>query len=135
MAVLEELLGEAMARYEPMAQRPLADRIMFAVEELSAMRNLVDTVHSRRTTSPVIDQWHTGFHATADALTRADCRPTMRSPRATSSRSWSKVYSHIPTTKPNNRKSSTYSSNASPNGDPLVQPTTRTPEAATPHGG
>ncbi|MCZ4551349.1 TetR/AcrR family transcriptional regulator [Gordonia rubripertincta] len=72
VAVLEELLAEAMARYEPVAQRPLADKIMFAVEELSAMRNLVDTVHSRRASSPVIDHWHNTFHTMADTLTRAD---------------------------------------------------------------
>ncbi|PYE17878.1 TetR family transcriptional regulator [Williamsia limnetica] len=75
VAVLEQLLAEAMARYEPVAQRPLADKIMFAVSELSPLRNLVDTVHSRRSTSPVIHNWHNGFHATADALTRADLPP------------------------------------------------------------
>lgn len=75
VAVLEDLLAEAMARYGRMEQRPLADKIMFAVNELSAMHTLVDTVHSRRSASPVIDQWHTGFHATADALTRADLPP------------------------------------------------------------
>ncbi len=75
VAVLEELLIEALARYEPMAQRPPADKIMFVVDELSAMRNLVDTVHSRRATSPAIDQWHSNFHAMADALTRADLPP------------------------------------------------------------
>lgn len=75
VAVLEELLIEALARYKPMAQRPLADKIMFVVEELSAMRNLVDTVHSRRAASPVIDRWHSNFHAMADALTRADLPP------------------------------------------------------------
>ncbi|MBD0860207.1 TetR/AcrR family transcriptional regulator [Gordonia sp. zg691] len=75
VAVLEELLIEALARYEPMAQRPLADKIMFVLEELSAMRNLVDTVHSRRAASPVIDRWHSNFHAMADALTRADLPP------------------------------------------------------------
>ncbi|MCR5977372.1 TetR family transcriptional regulator [Gordonia jinghuaiqii] len=75
VAVLEELLIEALARYEPMAQRPLADKIMFVLEELSAMRNLVDTVHSRRAASPIIDRWHSNFHAMADALTRADLPP------------------------------------------------------------
>jgi len=75
VAVLEELLADALSRYEPMAQRPLADKIMFAVQELSAMRNLVDTVHARRAASPAIDQWHTGFHEVADALTRSELPP------------------------------------------------------------
>ncbi|MGB6179766.1 MAG: helix-turn-helix domain-containing protein [Rhodococcus sp. (in: high G+C Gram-positive bacteria)] len=72
VAVLEQILADALTRFEPMAQRPLADKIMFVVEELSAMRNLVDTVHSRRSASPVIDQFHTGFHEIADSLTRAE---------------------------------------------------------------
>lgn len=75
VAVLEGLLAEAMSRYEPIAAHPLADKIMFAVDELSAMRNLVDTVHSRRSVSPVIDQWHDTFHGVADALTRGDLPP------------------------------------------------------------
>lgn len=75
VAVLEEILADALSRFEPMAQRPLADKIMFVVEELSALRNLVDTVHSRRSASPVIDGFHTEFHEIADALTRADMPP------------------------------------------------------------
>lgn len=72
VAVLEELLVEALSRYGSVAQAPLPEKIMFAVEELSSMHALVDTVHSRRASSPVIDEWHTGFHELADALTRAD---------------------------------------------------------------
>ena len=72
VAVLEELLAEALTRYESVVSRPLTEKILFAVEELSSMHALVDTVHSRRASSPVIDEWHTGFHQLADALTRAD---------------------------------------------------------------
>ena len=74
IAVLDRLLTEALAQYATIADRPLNDRLLWAVDQLERLRGLVNTVHTRAPVSPAVHTWHTGFHALADGLIADDLR-------------------------------------------------------------
>ncbi|MFE0748642.1 TetR/AcrR family transcriptional regulator [Gordonia sp. NPDC058843] len=71
VAVLEAVLADSLQRYAELAEPDLTGRVLWIVSELRSLRTLVDTVHSRRLTSEAVDNWHNGFHAVADEMTRA----------------------------------------------------------------
>lgn len=77
VAVLDGLLTTSLSRFGELADLEVADRILWVVDELRSMSTLVDTVHTRRLSSPLIDDWHTRFHALADELTRATLPPDL----------------------------------------------------------
>ncbi|MDL4817362.1 TetR/AcrR family transcriptional regulator [Actinomadura opuntiae] len=68
VAVLDQLLAGALQEYAAIAERPAAERLLWAVERLRRLHRLVNTVHTRAAASPAIDTWHTGFHRLADSL-------------------------------------------------------------------
>ncbi|MQY02075.1 TetR/AcrR family transcriptional regulator [Actinomadura macrotermitis] len=74
IAVLDRLLAEALAQYATIADRPLGDRLLWAVDRLERLHGLVNTVHTRAPASPAVHAWHSGFHELADALVADDLR-------------------------------------------------------------
>ncbi|WP_026401803.1 TetR/AcrR family transcriptional regulator [Actinomadura rifamycini] len=74
IAVLDRLLTEALAQYTTIADRPLGDRLLWAVDQLERLHGLVNTVHTRAPASPAVHAWHTGFHELADTLIADDLR-------------------------------------------------------------
>lgn len=64
IAVLDEVHAETLTRFAALSERPLGDRILWAVRELTRYHRLVDTVHVRTSHSVDIDSWHSGFHST-----------------------------------------------------------------------
>ncbi|POM22561.1 HTH-type transcriptional regulator AcrR [Actinomadura rubteroloni] len=74
VAVLDRLLTEALAQYTTIADRPLGDRLLWAVDRLEQLHGLVNTVHARAPASPAVHAWHTAFHELADALIADDLR-------------------------------------------------------------
>lgn len=71
LAVLDVVLGEALADYEQVAATPLEEQLNWVVGRLQQMHRLVTTVHSRAAHSPAIDEWHTNFHAVTEGMFRA----------------------------------------------------------------
>lgn len=74
IAVLDRLLAEALAQYATIADRPLNERLLWAVDQLERLHGLVNTVHTRALVSPAVHAWHTGFHELADTLIADDLR-------------------------------------------------------------
>ena len=66
VAVLDAVLGDAMADYQEVAAQPLEEQLLWVVDTLQQMRRLVVTVHSRAVQSPAVDEWHTAFHLMAE---------------------------------------------------------------------
>lgn len=80
VAVLDELLAEALSEMAARAREPWVDQALWAVERLERYSRLVTVVHARAAASPAIGTWHDGFHALADAylaegLTKAGVAP------------------------------------------------------------
>ncbi|GAA4120882.1 helix-turn-helix domain-containing protein [Nocardioides fonticola] len=71
LAVLDAVVGEALADYEQLADAPLEDRLVWVVDRLQQLHRLVSTVHSRAAHSEAIDAWHTGFHLLTEGMFRA----------------------------------------------------------------
>ncbi|GGR51234.1 AcrR family transcriptional regulator [Nocardioides luteus] len=71
VAVLETVLSDALAEYQQVATAPLEEQLSWVVRQLQQMQRLVNTVHTRAAHSPAVDEWHTGFHRTAEGLFRA----------------------------------------------------------------
>lgn len=68
VAVLDHVLGEALAEASIEPDRPWADQVLWAVDRLDKYRRLVTVVHARTTTSATIGAWHNDFHALVDNL-------------------------------------------------------------------
>lgn len=68
VAVLDHVLGMALAEAALDADRPWEDQILWAVDQLDQYRRLVTVVHARAATSPAIDTWHNNFHALVDSM-------------------------------------------------------------------
>jgi AcrR family transcriptional regulator len=68
LAVLDALLQEDMAAYDPVSQWPLADQMVWLVGRLRQTSTLMATVHSRIRVSPALNEWHDRFHALVEAL-------------------------------------------------------------------
>lgn len=72
VAVLVAVVADALADYQAVADRPIADRLLWVVGQLQSVDRLVKTVHARVDRSPAVDAWHTGFHAFAEGLFRQE---------------------------------------------------------------
>ena len=71
VAVLDAVLGDALADYQQMAEQSLEKQLLWVVGTLQQMRRLVATVHTRAAQSLAVDEWHTGFHLMAETLFRS----------------------------------------------------------------
>ena len=69
VAVLDQLLAEALQEHAQQAERPWEEQALWAVDRLSQLHRLVSVVHARTAVSPALARWHDGFHQLADALT------------------------------------------------------------------
>lgn len=76
VAVLDGVLGDALADYQQVAEQPLEEQLLWVVSTLQQMRRLVATVHTRAAQSPAVDEWHTGFHLMAESLFRSTLEQT-----------------------------------------------------------
>ncbi|WP_030518719.1 TetR/AcrR family transcriptional regulator [Nocardia sp. NRRL WC-3656] len=72
IAVLDDVLAEAIDRYGAVAQVELTDRLVWVVGELEQMSRLVTTVHARARESVTVGEWHDRFHALAEGLFRIE---------------------------------------------------------------
>jgi AcrR family transcriptional regulator len=72
VAVLTAIAAEDAADYATVADRALADRLVWLVERLQRVGPLVSTVHDRVAKSSAIEDWHNGFHYFAESLFVAD---------------------------------------------------------------
>ncbi|WP_280435230.1 TetR/AcrR family transcriptional regulator [Nocardia carnea] len=72
IAVLDEVLAEAMDRYGAMGARDVVDRLLWVVGELEQASRLVTTVHARAKESQSVRDWHEQFHTVAEALFMVD---------------------------------------------------------------
>ena len=68
VAVLDHVLGAALAEAALEPDRPWVDQVLWAVDRLEQYRRLVTVVHARAATSATIDSWHNDFHALVDTL-------------------------------------------------------------------
>ncbi|GAC1610706.1 MAG: helix-turn-helix domain-containing protein [Mycobacteriales bacterium] len=68
IAVLDQLLQEALQEHAQQASLPWHDQARWAVSRLSQLQQLVSVVHVRAATSAAVGAWHDTFHALADAL-------------------------------------------------------------------
>lgn len=71
VAVLDAVLADALADFEPVSAAPLAEQVTWVVGTLQRLSRLVATVHTRAARSDSVREWHDGFHATAESLLRA----------------------------------------------------------------
>jgi AcrR family transcriptional regulator len=71
VAVLNAVLGDALADYQEVTAASLEDQLLWVVGTLQQMRRLVSTVHARTAQSPAVDEWHSGFHLMAETLFRS----------------------------------------------------------------
>ncbi|MDI9933471.1 TetR/AcrR family transcriptional regulator [Rhodococcus sp. IEGM 1354] len=72
VAVLTAIAAEDAADYATVADRSLADRLVWLVEQLQRVGPLVSTVHDRVAKSAAIEHWHNGFHHFAESLFASD---------------------------------------------------------------
>ncbi len=70
IAVLNDVMNDAIGDYQDVAARPLEDQLLWAVGQLQEMRRLVSTVHARIRASPAINEWHDAFHVMTEGLLR-----------------------------------------------------------------
>jgi AcrR family transcriptional regulator len=73
IAVLDDVVGVAAREYSGLTGT-MTDRILWVVTQLEQYRRLVDTVHSRASSSESIDNWHNGFHSGYEALLSDELR-------------------------------------------------------------
>ncbi|MGW0249041.1 TetR/AcrR family transcriptional regulator [Nocardia goodfellowii] len=72
IAVLDDVLGDSMARYSAVTGTGMVERLVWVVVELEHLSRLVTTVHARAKESEAVRDWHERFHAMAEGLFRAD---------------------------------------------------------------
>jgi AcrR family transcriptional regulator len=68
IAVLDQLLQEALQEHAQRADVPWQEQARWAVSRLSQLHRLVSVVHVRAATSPAVAEWHDAFHQLADGL-------------------------------------------------------------------
>ena len=68
VGVLDHVLSEALEAGSLHAEEPWVDQMLWAVEQLEQYNRLVTVVHSRASTSPLIEAWHTNFHDLMDSI-------------------------------------------------------------------
>jgi len=72
IAVLDELVGEALAEYADAQSRPLDAQLLWLLGKFDAAPGLVTTVHARLPLSPAVHAWHERFHQAVEALVSAE---------------------------------------------------------------
>ncbi|WP_216902990.1 TetR/AcrR family transcriptional regulator [Nocardia alni] len=72
LAVLDDVLTEALSRYGSVSEQSPAQRLGWVVGELRQASRLVTTVHARSKESEVVREWHERFHALTDGLLRQE---------------------------------------------------------------
>jgi AcrR family transcriptional regulator len=75
VAVLDAVLGDALAEYASVAEAPLGQQLLWTVRRLQELRRLVTTVHARIGRSPAVNDWHDAFHRTTEGVLRAALGP------------------------------------------------------------
>jgi AcrR family transcriptional regulator len=68
VGVLDHVLNEALEAASLHTEEPWVDQVLWAVEQLEQYNRLVTVVHSRASTSPLIEAWHTNFHDLMDSI-------------------------------------------------------------------
>jgi AcrR family transcriptional regulator len=68
VGVLDHVLSEALGAASDHAEKPWVDQMLWAVEQLEQYNRLVTVVHSRASTSPLIEAWHRNFHDLMDSI-------------------------------------------------------------------
>ncbi|MFZ5756148.1 MAG: TetR/AcrR family transcriptional regulator [Pseudomonadota bacterium] len=68
IALLDELVAEALAEYAQVQARPLDAQLLWLLGKFDAAPGLVTTVHARLAQSPAIHAWHERFHRMVEAL-------------------------------------------------------------------
>lgn len=81
VAVLDELLESALAEVGSLEDSSIEHLFLLAATRLTELGSLVDAVHTRRLSSPVVDEWHDAFHGLAESVARAALPSTMDSGR------------------------------------------------------
>jgi AcrR family transcriptional regulator len=74
IAVLDAVLAEALSDYVAVADRPIAEQMLWTVRHLQQLQRLVTTVHARIGRSDALSAWHDTFHATTEGLLRASIK-------------------------------------------------------------
>lgn len=80
IAVLDAVLADALAGYDAIATHPLEQQLLWTVDQLQQMRNLVTTVHARIGASAALSTWHDNFHAATEGLLRAALQQRIAEP-------------------------------------------------------
>lgn len=70
IAVLDAVLADALAEYAGVADRPIAEQMLWTVQRLQQLQRLVTTVHARIGRSAALSTWHDAFHATTEGVLR-----------------------------------------------------------------
>jgi AcrR family transcriptional regulator len=68
VAVLEGIVTNAVTELATLAETALSERVLWVVQRLERYHKLVTVVHSRTTSSPRIDVWHSGFHLLVEGM-------------------------------------------------------------------
>jgi AcrR family transcriptional regulator len=68
VGVLDHVLNEVLEAASLHVEEPWVDQVLWAVEQLEQYTRLVTVVHSRASTSPRIEAWHTNFHDLMDSI-------------------------------------------------------------------
>jgi len=71
IAVLDAVMTDALAEYAGVADRPIAEQMLWTVQQLQQLHRLVTTVHARIGRSEPLNAWHDAFHATTEGLLRS----------------------------------------------------------------
>jgi AcrR family transcriptional regulator len=71
IAVLEAVMADSLAEYAGVADRPIAEQMLWTVQQLQQLQRLVTTVHARISRSEALNAWHDTFHATTEGLLRS----------------------------------------------------------------
>lgn len=72
VAVLEAELAAQMAEYQSLSFASLAERLLWVVNRLEQVSQLVSTVHARLQASAAVNDWHDRFHALTEGLLSAE---------------------------------------------------------------
>ena len=68
VGVLDQVLSKSLEAAAVHTEEPWVDQLLWAVEQLEKYNLLVTVVHSRASTSPLIQAWHLNFHDLMDSI-------------------------------------------------------------------
>jgi AcrR family transcriptional regulator len=70
IAVLDAVMTDSLTEYASVADRPIAEQMLWTLQRLQQLERLVTTVHARIGRSEALNTWHDAFHATTEGLLR-----------------------------------------------------------------